>query len=218
MREIGAFEAKNTLGSLLDDVQKGEEIVITRHGKPVARLIPESGRTDLTRTRKAAADIRQLAKRARLGAFDWDEWKGYRRPQMSIVIDSSLALAWLHTDEDAPGADALIDMVAERGAIAPSLWFLEVANALTASMRRKRISRTQRNSFLRALSNLDIQCDDETAAHAWTATQELADIYGLTVYDAAYLELAQRRRLPLATLDRQLRKAAESAGVQALPA
>ncbi len=78
MREIGAFEAKNTLGSLLDMVQKGEEIVITRHGKPVARLIPEEGRGERARARKAAADIRELARKAKLGTFDWDEWKAFR--------------------------------------------------------------------------------------------------------------------------------------------
>ena len=78
MREIGAFEAKNTLGTLLDQVQKGEEIVITRHGKPVARLVPETGRGDGARARKAAADIRALARSANLGAFDWEEWKTFR--------------------------------------------------------------------------------------------------------------------------------------------
>ncbi len=136
---------------------------------------------------------------------------------MSIVIDSSIALAWLYPDEQMPGSNDIVDIVVERGAVVPSLWFVEVANALTMSLRRKRISAIQRKSFLRALSNLDIVSDDHMATHAWTATLELADIHALTLYDATYLELAQRRRLPLATLDKDLRRAAGHAGVGLLP-
>jgi prevent-host-death family protein len=71
MIEIGAFEAKNTLGSLLDRVQDGEEIIITRHGRPVARLVPNSGAVDRTQARAASERIR--ARAATLGAgFDWE--------------------------------------------------------------------------------------------------------------------------------------------------
>ncbi|MGE3643857.1 MAG: type II toxin-antitoxin system Phd/YefM family antitoxin [Beijerinckiaceae bacterium] len=75
MREIGAFEAKNTLGTLLDLVQQGEEIVITRHGKPIARLIREDARIDQVAARKAAENIRALAQSIQLGPYDWNEWK-----------------------------------------------------------------------------------------------------------------------------------------------
>lgn len=78
MREVGAFEAKNTLGSLLDSVEEGEEVVITRHGKPVARLVRETGQRDRSATIAAAEGIRALAKEAKLSAFDWAEWKDYR--------------------------------------------------------------------------------------------------------------------------------------------
>lgn len=78
MREIGAFEAKNTLGTLLDLVEHGEEIVITRHGKPVARMIKEVAAHDRTAAIAAAEGIRALAKDVKLGAFDWEEWKQYR--------------------------------------------------------------------------------------------------------------------------------------------
>lgn len=67
MREVGAFEAKNTLGSLLDLVEKGEEIVITRRGRPVARLCPESSRFDQAAARAAAKDIIEMSRGVTLG-------------------------------------------------------------------------------------------------------------------------------------------------------
>ena len=78
MRQIGAFEAKNTLGSLLDCVERGEEIVITRHGKPVARLVPNSGGIDREQARAAAQRIRARAKSLKLGPFDWENLKADR--------------------------------------------------------------------------------------------------------------------------------------------
>jgi prevent-host-death family protein len=78
MREIGAFEAKNTLGTLLDLVEHGEEIVITRHGKPVARMIKEMPVRDRSGAIEAAKGIRALAKDIKLNTFEWEEWKQYR--------------------------------------------------------------------------------------------------------------------------------------------
>ena len=79
MQEIGAFEAKNTLGALLDRVQEGEEIVITRHGKPVARLTPETGTRNLDAARAAAARLCARAKGAQRDApITQDEWKAFR--------------------------------------------------------------------------------------------------------------------------------------------
>lgn len=75
---IGAFEAKNTLGSLLDRVEQGEEIVITRHGKPVARLVPDEGRTDTKQAQSALDRIRERARRFPAGKFDWEEVKALR--------------------------------------------------------------------------------------------------------------------------------------------
>ena len=77
MQEIGAFEAKNTLGTLLDRVLQGEEIIITRHGKPVARLVPNTGRVDRSQARAAVARIRARAQSVKAG-FDWDTVKGDR--------------------------------------------------------------------------------------------------------------------------------------------
>jgi prevent-host-death family protein len=78
MNEIGAFEAKNTLGTLLDRVERGEEIVITRHGKPVARLVPNAGRTDQSQAHAASRRIRARAQRFKPAKFDWAEVKALR--------------------------------------------------------------------------------------------------------------------------------------------
>jgi prevent-host-death family protein len=78
MTNIGAFEAKNTLGSLLDRVEQGEEIVITRHGKPVARLIPSSGGINREQARAAAGRIRSRASQMKAGRFDWESVKADR--------------------------------------------------------------------------------------------------------------------------------------------
>jgi prevent-host-death family protein len=76
--EIGAFEAKNRLSSLLERAERGEEIVITRRGKPVARLVPVRESADRDKARQAAEGIRKLARELKLGRFDWEEWKKYR--------------------------------------------------------------------------------------------------------------------------------------------
>lgn len=136
---------------------------------------------------------------------------------MSLVLDSSAALAWVFSDESAPEMDVVFDQVAERGAVVPSLWILEIANALTVAVRRERITRNERDDALADLAALDVSIDPETEQHAWKATLQLADQHGLSVYDASYLELAQRKRLPLVTLDHALVRAAEAASVDVRP-
>jgi prevent-host-death family protein len=76
--EIGTFEAKNKLSELLDRVERGEEVVITRRGKPTAKLVPINPPRDVERAREAGRRIRELAKEMNLGKFDWEEWKRYR--------------------------------------------------------------------------------------------------------------------------------------------
>ena len=78
MREVGAFEAKNKLSELLDLAEAGEEIVITRHGKEAARLIPPKRTANRDEAKDAVRRLRQLAKAEKHGAFDWEEWKAYR--------------------------------------------------------------------------------------------------------------------------------------------
>jgi prevent-host-death family protein len=78
MTQIGTFEAKNKLSELLDRAERGEEVVITRRGKPVAKLVPVEDRRDREKARQAGRRIRELAEEMNLGPFDWDEWKRYR--------------------------------------------------------------------------------------------------------------------------------------------
>jgi predicted nucleic acid-binding protein len=132
---------------------------------------------------------------------------------MSPVIDASLTLAWFFEDERTPAIDSVLDEVATTGALAPALWRLEVANGLQTAKRRKRIDAAFRNRALARLAELPIAIDPETDAQAWTATLGLADRFDLTLYDAAYLELALRRAAPLASLDAALRGAAQALGI-----
>jgi predicted nucleic acid-binding protein len=132
---------------------------------------------------------------------------------MSLVLDSSLTLSWLYSDELTPVTQQIFDHVVVEGAWVPSLWRLEVANSLHGAVRRKRISTEFRDAALTDLSLLNIMIDPDTDTFAWSATLRLAERGGLTVYNAAYLELAQRLAFPLATLDQELRAAASELGV-----
>ena len=135
---------------------------------------------------------------------------------MSLVIDSSVALAWCFEDEHTPATLALLDQVTEAGAAAPALWPLEVLNGLVMAERRKRLDMARRQQLAGILHDLPVTLDHETASQAWGTTIRLAERYRLTLYDATYLELAQRLDLPLATLDQELRIAATSLGVPLL--
>ncbi len=126
---------------------------------------------------------------------------------MSLVLDSSVTLAWIFDDETTEAIRQVFTSVADNGAVVPALWRLEVGNSLTMAVRRKRIDTEFRRAALADMSLLDITTDPHTEGHAWSETLALADRFRLTLYDAAYLELAQRRALPLATLDVDLRKA-----------
>lgn len=98
----------------------------------------------------------------------------------------------------------------------PSLWRLEVANSLQMAVRRRRIDAAFRDASLADLALLNIGTDPDTDAFAWSTTLQLAAAHGLSVYDAAYLELAQRMALPLASLDDELRTAGRALGVALL--
>lgn len=135
---------------------------------------------------------------------------------MSFVLDCSATLAFCFSDERTPAVEAISDRVFRDGAIAPRLWRYEVANGLLVAQRRKRIDEAFRNEIINMLVEACIDVDHEGDTHIWSTTLRLATEYKLTVYDAAYLELAQRKRLPLATLDDALAKAATAAGVETL--
>lgn len=135
---------------------------------------------------------------------------------MSLVLDSSVTLAWLFSDAVTPATQMVFDIVVAKRAWVPSLWRLEVANSLQTGVRRGRISAAFRDASLTDLALLSIVVDLETDTFAWSATLRLAERYQLTLYDAAYLELAQRLDVPLATLDLDLRAAATAIDVSLL--
>lgn len=135
---------------------------------------------------------------------------------MSLVLDCSATLAWVYGDETTEAVRAVFEAVASGGAWVPGLWRLEVANVLEMGVRRSRHDAAFRDATLADLALLPIRLDPETDQHAWSATARLAARHGLTLYDAAYLELARRRDLPLATLDQALRTAALAEGVPLL--
>lgn len=130
-----------------------------------------------------------------------------------FVSDSSVALAWCFPDEKAPYPQSVLDSLATVSAVVPALWHLEIANALLMGERRQRCTQDDVLQWTAFLSSLPITVDPETTARAWNDISSLARTHGLTAYDAAYLELARRRGLPLASLDAQLNAAAAAAGV-----
>lgn len=137
---------------------------------------------------------------------------------MSLVLDSSVTLAWLYSDEQTPAVQGVFERVVSSRAWVPSLWHLEIANSLQTAVRRGRIDAAFRDASLGDLALLNISVDPDTDRLAWSDTLALADRFQLTLYDAAYLELAQRLTLPLASLDEALRRAASSLGLALLGA
>lgn len=135
---------------------------------------------------------------------------------MSFVLDNSVTLTWCFEDERTPATADLLEQLGETGAIAPMLWPLEALNVLLIAERRGRIDKDRRQLLCGFLSALPVKLDTETADLVWTETARLADRFGLSSYDAAYLELAQRERRPLASLDEELRRAATSLGLAVL--
>ncbi len=135
---------------------------------------------------------------------------------MSIVLDCSATLAWIYPDETTDAVLAVFDQVIHQGAFVPELWRTEIANCLTQGVRRSRITAIERSQSLSDLANMGIITDNQTGKHVWQESLILADRHRLTVYDATYLELALRLSLPLATLDDDLRRAAQDEGVTLL--
>lgn len=130
-----------------------------------------------------------------------------------FVLDGSVTMAWYFQDERNDYADAVRDGLDRSQAVVPSLWPLEVANTVVMGERRKRSTPAQAATWLGFLGVLPIVVDGETTARAWGETLGLARAHNLSSYDAAYLELAMRRGLPLATLDEKLKAAAVAVGV-----
>lgn len=133
-----------------------------------------------------------------------------------FVVDASITLSWCFADEITEYSRAVLAALETTHAVAPALWPFEVANALAIAERRKRITQEGIAGFLERLGQLPIQVERREAAWVWHATIALARDHKLTAYDAAYLDLARRERLSLATLDRDLQAAGLALGVAAL--
>jgi len=142
--------------------------------------------------------------------------KKARKPGVAeFVLDGSLALAWYFKDEADAYADAVAAGFPATRATVPAIWPLEIANGVLMGERRQRSTEAQAAKWLGYLVRLPIYLDDGTSERAWGEVLGLARAHRLSAYDAAYLELALRRGLPLATLDEKLKAAALAAGVPA---
>jgi predicted nucleic acid-binding protein len=135
---------------------------------------------------------------------------------VTVVVDSSATLAWVYDDERTPAIERVFDDIIETSAWVPIIWHLEVANGLQTGIRHRRVDAAFRTRTLSDLASMEFTVDSETNIFAWNDTLVLADRFRLTPYDACYLELAQRRGLPLATLDKDLRKAARALDIPLL--
>ena len=135
-----------------------------------------------------------------------------------IVLDASVALTWCFKNEATAAADRVLERLAIESAAVPAMWHLEIANVLALSERRQRITPAASAEFIALLETLVIVVDGETAARAFTRVLDLAREERLTAYDAAYLELAMRLGIPLASKDADLCDAAERVGVIVLRA
>jgi len=132
----------------------------------------------------------------------------------AFVADASVAIGWVHPAQSTPDTVAMLDAIAEGATLeVPALWPLEVANALTVLARRAKLTEDERQTALGWLRQLRLHVDHEMAAVAFSRLSELASVHRLSVYDAAYLELAHRRRLMLGCKDGPLRAAAKKCGV-----
>ena len=133
-----------------------------------------------------------------------------------FVLDCSVAMAWVFDDEDDPYAASVRDRLDTDVAVVPSIWPLEVGNALIVAERRKRVSRAEALRFLGILGELPIDVDATPTLASVDGVLQMAHETGVSVYDAAYLELSATHGLPLATLDVALGKAARRVGVKIL--
>jgi len=136
---------------------------------------------------------------------------------MSLVIDASVVAAWVFADERSTASASILRSVGAHGAVAPAIWPLEGENLLLTGERQGRMTRGERDAFLVRLAELPVRIE----MPAWVGVNEalaLADTHRLTAYDAAYLELAHRLHLPLASKDDLLVLAAAGLGVEVLTA
>jgi predicted nucleic acid-binding protein len=135
-----------------------------------------------------------------------------------LVLDASVALSWCFKNEATSAADRVLERLTAEAASVPAIWHLEIANVLALSERRRRITPARSTEFIALLETLAIVIDEETSSRALGRVLDLARAEKLTAYDAAYLELAMRLGIPLASKDADLCDAAERLGVSVLRA
>lgn len=132
-----------------------------------------------------------------------------------FVLDNSVTMAWCFADEHDAYAQDVLKSLPQATVLVPTIWPLEVANALVSGERRGRITQADATTFLGILGSLPIAVDHETSERAFVDVLNIARAHGVSAYDAAYLELAMRRGLPIAALDGKLKTAASVLGVPA---
>ena len=131
-----------------------------------------------------------------------------------FVADASATLPWYFEDESTPWSENLLDRVQSGdGVVVPAHWPVEITNGMLMAVRRKRISMEKVQEFLEAITELPIALEPALTAEQRKRILLIGELQNLTVYDAVYLELAERRGLPLATLDIDLKRAAKAAGL-----
>ena len=133
-----------------------------------------------------------------------------------FVLDCSIAMSWCFEDEMDKYTESILDMLVEQQAIVPSIWTLEIINVLLVGEKRKRLTKASSLRFIELLYSLPIIVDHSESESMTYELYSLGHEYNLTSYDSAYLELAMRKGVPLATKDKDLKKAARKCGVELL--
>jgi predicted nucleic acid-binding protein len=132
---------------------------------------------------------------------------------VSFVIDASFVISWLFPDEGGPHVEKVVLGLLQSGAYAPAHWHVEVSNAVAVSRRRGRFNPVFRDGIVSRFLALPVMTDSAVPASIYPAVIQCAEAHSLSAYDAAYLELARRMKVPLATLDKALAQAAKVEGV-----
>jgi predicted nucleic acid-binding protein len=131
-----------------------------------------------------------------------------------VVVDASVALAWCFPDEGSDYADRVLVALEGHAILVPALWSIEITNALLVAERRKRVRQLETRRFIDLLSDLKVEMEAQSVADAVGNVLPLGREYVLSAYDAAYLDVAIRHGVPLATLDSNLRRASTRAGIE----
>jgi predicted nucleic acid-binding protein len=137
---------------------------------------------------------------------------------VSLVLHSSIVIAWYFDNVATAEADAVLDRVADGGAIVPTHWRLDIGEAFQKTIQRNRTDAIYRGASIAELALMPITIDGDTDTYAWSATLHIAERFLVPLHEASYLELAHRRGLPVATLSADLEKAAKQLGVPIVPA